>query len=297
MNPQRRAFTLIELLTVIAIIAVLAALLFPVVGAVREQGRATDCMSKLHQLYVSTNVYKQDEGGYPDAIFGTAEVAPGAIGSCNSSVSTGIPLTDPSTQCVANADRIFNGFLYNEQIKDVNVVKCPDNVKATKSLIAIAHFPPKPPYWPSGYNYVTDPADPAMYPDAPINVCGSDAYGLIDCYINGPLRGRPKFYYTWDCYDISPRIQPDGTPLLNAGAYVFDKHYSTDWSGLTSATDLPIQLKYQNPPPDKTLFTFCTWHSAINGAATFTAVSMAGSAKKVDYKEFLKYGAFYYDRP
>src|SRR5258708_4867885 len=123
MNPQKRAFTLIELLTVIAIIAVLAALLFPVVGAVREQGRATDCMSKLHQLYVSANVYKQDEGGYPEAIFGLAELAYGVPGNCFPNTSTGLPLTNPEqqpyggTQCEANADRIMNGFLYNDQIK------------------------------------------------------------------------------------------------------------------------------------------------------------------------------------
>src|SRR5262245_38118056 len=111
-----RAFTLIELLTVIAIIAVLAAILFPVIGSVREQGRATDCMSKLHQLYVSANVYRQDEGGYPASLLGTVEVAPGTIGNCNPSASTGIFLTDPTTQCAASADRIINGFLYNEQI-------------------------------------------------------------------------------------------------------------------------------------------------------------------------------------
>src|SRR5262249_26342272 len=153
----------------------------------------------------------------------------------------------------------------------------------------------RPPNWPAGYNYITD-ASPSN-PDAPINVCGSDAYGLIDCYTTGALRGQPKYYYRWDCYDIGPRIHAEGTPLKVNGELEYERHYSIDWKGITGATDLPNQLKYQNPPPDKTLFTFCTWHCASNDTGSFPAVSMAGSAKKVNYKDMLAYGPYYYNRP
>ena len=46
---HRRAFTLVELLVVIAIIAVLIAILVPVYGSVRSQARATASMSNLRQ--------------------------------------------------------------------------------------------------------------------------------------------------------------------------------------------------------------------------------------------------------
>ena len=46
----RRAFTLIEFLTVIAIIGVLAAIIIPTVGRVRESARAAHCTSNLRQL-------------------------------------------------------------------------------------------------------------------------------------------------------------------------------------------------------------------------------------------------------
>lgn len=298
MNPKsiRSAFTLIELLTVIAIIAVLAAILFPIAGTVREQARATDCMSKMHQLWVSTNVYRQDEGGYPPALLGYAEISAGAPGNCNPELSTGLPLTDPNNQCVASNERIIAGFLYNEQVKDINLFKCPDNLGPIpkKTDVTIAHFPPRPANWPAGYNYVTD-ASPN--PDAPINVCGSDGFGLIDCYITGPLRGMPKYYYMWDSYDISPRMQADGLTVKVGNAYVYDKRYGVDWTGVTGANDLPIQLKYQNPPPDKTMFTFCTWHQVVSKSnQSFTAVSMAGSAKKVDSEQILLYGPDYYNK-
>lgn len=51
-NPRHRtsAFTLIELLTVIAIIGILAAILIPVVASVREAARSAQCMSNLRQI-------------------------------------------------------------------------------------------------------------------------------------------------------------------------------------------------------------------------------------------------------
>ena len=49
-RSARRAFTLIEILVVIAIIGILSAILFPVFSRARESGRAKACMSNMKQL-------------------------------------------------------------------------------------------------------------------------------------------------------------------------------------------------------------------------------------------------------
>lgn len=57
---RRKAFTLIEILVVIAIISVLAAILFPVFARARENARRASCQSNLRQLALGFMQYMQD---------------------------------------------------------------------------------------------------------------------------------------------------------------------------------------------------------------------------------------------
>jgi prepilin-type N-terminal cleavage/methylation domain-containing protein/prepilin-type processing-associated H-X9-DG protein len=57
---KRQGFTLIELLAVIAMIALLAALLFPVLAQARRRARQSACLSHLRQLAAAHLMYLQD---------------------------------------------------------------------------------------------------------------------------------------------------------------------------------------------------------------------------------------------
>ena len=61
---KENKFTLIELLVVIAIIAILAAMLLPVLGSARERGRSASCASNLKQLGTAGAMYGDNYNGY-----------------------------------------------------------------------------------------------------------------------------------------------------------------------------------------------------------------------------------------
>lgn len=94
---RRRGFTLIELLVVVAIIAILAAVLFPVFARAREAARAASCRSNLKQYATATLMYVQDYD----------EVLPFSAGP------------DP-TMCTQTFYMVLDPYVKNKQI-----VQCP----------------------------------------------------------------------------------------------------------------------------------------------------------------------------
>jgi prepilin-type N-terminal cleavage/methylation domain-containing protein/prepilin-type processing-associated H-X9-DG protein len=73
-NTRHPGFTLIELLVVVAIIAILAAILFPVFGRARENARKTSCASNLKQIGLGWTMYAQD---YDERMMRVSVATPG----------------------------------------------------------------------------------------------------------------------------------------------------------------------------------------------------------------------------
>ena len=65
---KRAGFTMIEMLVVIAIIAILLAILFPVFNTVRVKTQETRCMNNLHQIGQALQLYKDNWDKYPIVI-------------------------------------------------------------------------------------------------------------------------------------------------------------------------------------------------------------------------------------
>lgn len=118
LRSRRAGFTLIELLIVIAIIAILAAILFPVFVRARENARRTSCQSNLKQQGLGILQYAQD---YDELM-----VPAWSDGNCPA--GTGWGATN-SGNCVSTTTPAVGNFkwmdLLQPYVKSTQIFDCP----------------------------------------------------------------------------------------------------------------------------------------------------------------------------
>lgn len=233
-----------ELLTVIAIIGVLAALIFPVAAGAKRRARQAQCMNNMYQIFTALQQFKLDEHRYPEFIAGPVQFAENP-GDPNSPITYSgspeqiIPL-EKHTGMIGGSTG-GNGrliALYPEYINVINTLRCPfSDMNGDNNLT----------YTTGAINPAT--SKPDIVPDPMFTVL-RNYLGITDTFrAIGQGNNSAYFLYKYSSYDYQK-------PIYRTDDQV---HYSTVWSKDMNDPDVSRQLRWRAPPTD-TVITWCSFH-------------------------------------
>jgi prepilin-type N-terminal cleavage/methylation domain-containing protein/prepilin-type processing-associated H-X9-DG protein len=117
-----RAFTLIEVLVVVAIIALLLAILLPSLGRARDQAKAAVCLNNLHQMTVATQGYATTYAGFYPPSQDSVTVTGGGAGG-NRKIDYGWDVTRV-TDTVTGRVRVLPGLVWQGRTIEA-IHQCP----------------------------------------------------------------------------------------------------------------------------------------------------------------------------
>lgn len=269
------AFTMIELLTVIAIIAILAAILFPVYSRVKDSAYRSSDMSNMNAIRTALQLYRTDQGAYPPQLLGYVTLYNNGTG----------PIV-PVNQLV--------GALYPKRIESIDTFR-PANLRGQDQQYTAVTTPgtvTNGVVWPTG-NYAG--VSVASCAGTVNPQCALQAYGPADGYVsldangNVGVTGTPVDYYAVSGYDTALVKVPTS---VNAAGQERELRYALFWSayglGSGSAADATNQLGYTDPP-ETTVITWDSYfrdynsdNSVTGGEKREIVLFLGGSARMFD---------------
>ena len=230
-------FTVIEMLTVIGIISVLAAIIFPIVGSAKRKAKQAQCIANMHQIFVALKQFQLDEHRCPDFIAGPVQWVDSSGAYVPYKTDTMVPLEKNSG--MVNGQMVS---LFPEYNNDPNVYRCPVssmNVDGTDYTTSDpTHIVPDP-----------------MYPLLNNSSGTSNRNGLRGI---GPSANTPYFLYQYSSYDYQ---KPKGGSGDEAH-YCPTRLNMNDLGSMVDA-DVERQLRWKAPPAD-VVVTWCGYHRSTD---------------------------------
>jgi prepilin-type N-terminal cleavage/methylation domain-containing protein len=225
---RRSGFSLVELLTVIAIIAILAAIIFPVMGAVKRRAQENQCMTNLHQIALGVQLFKNDNRVYPRI-----------LGSEVRNIA-GDPWHPGDTAKMF--EQVKDKYLFAEYVKSIGAFHCPTSRISKSDEVVVCNG--------------------SSSPTEMLNVYAYDSY---DCYVFGagagpftevgPSRAERHYMTTW-----APAVS-------DVAAFKPYPPSTTDTLELQK-DDYARQLRFRNPPGDTVVTWCSYHQTIENGGAS-----------------------------
>lgn len=234
-------FTMVELLTVIAIIAILAAIIFPIMSGAKASARRTQCISNMEQIFQAMQLFKNDEHRYPDFIAGPVSWSLDANGD---------PVLDglSSSKGVTTSGTLVS--LFPEYIKSPNDLKCPLSTAKSSEIIADPMF---------AYLNTLDFAGRTP----PLRRIGELVNGKYQAF----------YLYQASTYDVQfPKGAPSAevhysTVWSNEDSVTVTAAYAAGSAREARLATIGRQLRWRQPPSD-TVITWCSLHRDTAGDGT-----------------------------
>ena len=193
-SPQhpRHAFTLIEVLVVVAIVGLLVSLLVPSLSRARDQAKLVACKSNLHQLGVSIATYAHPAGLIP---FGpNVQPIPPMLEGNDGTLAANQIWTGPQTPALSN---MALGLLLNRALAYPELLYCPadDSNDPVEELAKIRGKQPVPAYCSYLYRQLDETSGRGRIESLGRNSAGGRAAALA-MDMNSVITFNPAYYRT-----------------------------------------------------------------------------------------------------